>query len=341
MIAFLSLFLHVLVSPLKTQARLEAEIVMLRHQLNVLRRRGPSKPRLTVADRLIFVWLYRLFPSVLSALSAIEPETVLRWHRMGFRLYWRWKSRSRGGRPRIPGEIRRLIREMSLANRLWGAPRIHGELLKLGIEVAQSTVAKYMARSGRGRSQTWKTFLHNHAAGIAGMDFLIVPPIGFKLLFVLVILRHQRRRLISLTVTANPTAEWIARQITDAFPWDEAPNYLIRDRDASFGRAVTTRLAAMGIRDHPIAPRSPWQNGHAERLIGSIRRECLDHIVVFGDAHLRRILAVYTAYYNGFRTYLSLAKDSPGIGQSNGTVSLPRGRSLVDFITNTAGYSFR
>ena len=170
MIAFLSLFLHVLVSPLKTQARLEAEIVMLRHQVNVLRRRVPSKPRLTVADRLIFVWLYRLFPSVLSALSAIEPETVLRWHRMGFRLYWRWKSRSRGGRPRIPGEVRRLIREMSLANRLWGAPRIHGELLKLGIEVAQSTVAKYMARRGRGRSQTWKTFLHNHAAGIAAFD---------------------------------------------------------------------------------------------------------------------------------------------------------------------------
>jgi hypothetical protein len=210
MIAFLSLFLHVLVSPLKTHARLEAEVVMLRHQLNVLRRRVPSKPKLTVADRLLFVWLYRLFPSVLSALSAIEPETVLRWHRMGFRLYWRWKSRCRGGRPRIPGEIRRLIREMSLANRLWGAPRIHGELLKLGIEVAQSTVAKYMARSGRGRSQTWKTFLHNHVAGIGAMDFLIVPTVGFRLLFVLVILRHQRRRLISLTVTAHPTAEWIA-----------------------------------------------------------------------------------------------------------------------------------
>src|ERR1700736_2712633 len=191
---------------------------------------------------------------------------------------------------------------MSLANRLWGAPRIHGELLKLGIEVAQSTVAKYMAKSGRGRSQTWKTFLHNHAAGIGAMDSLVVPTVGFRLLFVLVILRHQRRRLISLSVTANPTAQWIARQITDAFPWDEAPDYLIRDRDAAFGRAVTTRLAAMGIREHPIAPRSPWQNGHAERLIGSIRRECLDHIVIIGEAHLRRIRAVYTVYYNRFRT---------------------------------------
>jgi transposase InsO family protein len=230
---------------------------------------------------------------------------------MSFRLYWRWKSRSRGGRPRIPGEIRRLIREMSQANQLWGSPRIHGELLKLGIDVAQSTVAKYMARSGRGRSQTWKTFLQNHTAGTGAMDFLIVPTVGFRLLFVLAILRHERRRLISLSVTANPTAEWIARQLTEAFPWDEAPDHLIHDRDASYGHAVAKRLAAMGIRDHPIAPRSPWQNGHAERLIGSIRRECLDQIVVLGEAHLRRILAAYVDYYNELRTHLSLDKDSP------------------------------
>jgi transposase InsO family protein len=312
MISFLLLLIHVLVSPFKTQARLEAEIVLLRHQLSLLRQLVPSKPRLTVVDRLLVVWLYRLFPSVLNAVTIVQPETVIRWHRTGFRLYWRWKSRSQGGRPRIPAEIRRLIREMSLANRLWGAPRIHGELLKLGIEVAQSTVAEYMARSGRGRSQTWKAFLHNHAAGIGAMDFLIVPTIGFRLFFVLVILRHERRRLISLSVTAHPTAEWIAQQITDAFPWDEAPDYLIRDRDASFGQAVTKRLAAMGIRDHPTAPRSPWQNGHAERLIGSIHRECLEHIVVFGEAHLRRILAAYTGYYNELRTHLSLGKDSPG-----------------------------
>src|ERR1700730_11114383 len=235
MIALMRLLLHVVISPFKTKARLEAEIIMLRHQLNVLLQRVPSKPKPTVADRLLFVWLHRLFPSVLNAVTIIQPETINRWHRTGFRLYWRWKSRSRGGRPRIPGEIRRLIREMSLANRLWGAPRIHGELLKLGIEVAQSTVAKYMARSGRGRSQTWKTFLDNHSAGTAAMDFLIVPTVGFKLLFVLAILRHERRRLISLSVTANPTAEWIARQITDAFPWDEAPDYIIRDRDGSYG----------------------------------------------------------------------------------------------------------
>jgi hypothetical protein len=223
MIAFLRLVLDVVMLPFKTKARLEAEIIMLRHQLNVLRRHVRPKPRLAVADRLLFVWLYRLFPSVLDSVTIVQPQTVIRWHRTGFRLYWRWKSRSRGGRPKISGETRRLIREMSLANRLWGAPRIHGELLKLGIEVAQSTVAKSMASGGRGRSQTWKTFLRNHSAGIGAMDFLLVPTVGFRLLFVLVILRHERRRLISLSVTANPTAEWIARRITDAFPWDEDP----------------------------------------------------------------------------------------------------------------------
>src|SRR3982074_1266435 len=219
MIAFLILFVPVLVSPFKIRVRLEAEIALLRHQLNVLRRQAPLKPRLTVADRLVFVWLYHLFPAGLNAVRIVHPEPVIRWHRTGLRLYWRWKSRARGGRPKIPGEIRRLIREMSLANRLWRAPRIHGELLKLGIVVAQSTVAKYMARSGRGRSQSWKTFWQNDAAGIAAMDFLIVPTVGFRLLFVLAILRHERRRLISLSVTGNPTAEWIVRQITDPSPW--------------------------------------------------------------------------------------------------------------------------
>ena len=251
-------------------------------------------------------------PSLLTAAVIIQPDTILRWHRAGFRAYWRWKSRSRGGRPKVAAEVRSLIRRMSLENSLWGAPRIHGELLKLGIEVAQSTVAKYMAKHHRpGRGQTWQTFLRNHVAGIGAMDFLVVPTINFRLLFVLVILRHERRRLISLSVTDHPTAEWIACQITDAFPWDEAPDYIVRDRDGCYGHAVMKRLAAMGIRDHPIAPRSPWQNGHAERLIGSIRRECLDHIVVFDEAHLRRILAAYAAHYNELRTHLSLSKDSP------------------------------
>jgi len=311
MLDFLRLFVHVLAAPFRTQAQLEAEITLLRHQLSVLRRRVPSRPRLTAADRLLFVWLCRLFPSLKSAITIVQPDTVLRWHRSGFGLYWRSRSRSRGGRPKVPIEVRSLIRRLSMENQLWGAPRIHGELLKLGIEVAQSTVAKYMAKRRPGSGQTWKTFLRNHAAGLGAMDFLVVPTINFRLLSVLVILRHERRRLISLSVTDNATAEWIAQQVTEAFPWDEAPTYLIRDRDARFGHAVRRRLAAMGIRDHPIAPRSPWQNGHAERLIGSIRRECLDHIVILGEDHLRRILKAYVAYYNERRTHLSLGKDSP------------------------------
>jgi transposase InsO family protein len=184
-----------------------------------------------------------------------------------------------------------------------GCARIHGELLKLGIEVAQSTVAKYMARSGRGRSQTWKTFLRNHAPDIAAIDLFVVPTIGFKLLYGIVIMRLDRRRLLWTDVTTNPTAEWIARQITEAFPWDQAPRHLVRDRDRSYGAFVRRRLEAMGIRDHPTAPRSPWQNGHVERLIGSIRRECLDHIVVVGEASLRRTLKTYARYYNEVRTH--------------------------------------
>jgi transposase InsO family protein len=310
--SFLGLLLHVLASPFKSQARLEAEIVFLRHQLNLLRRRLPAKPRLTAADRLLFVWLYRLVPSLLTAAVIIQPDTIVRWHRAGFPSYWRWKSRSRGGRPKVAAEVRSLIRRMSLENSLWGAPRIHGELLKLGIEVAQSTVAKYMAKRRRpGAGQTWQTFLRNHVAGIGAMDFLVVPTINFRLLFVFVILRHERRRLISLSVTDHPTAEWIAQQITEAFPWHEAPNHLIRDLDGAYGHAVTRRLAAMGIRDQPIAPQAPWQNGHAERLIGSIRRECLDHVVILGEAHLRRVLKAYAGYYNQVRTHLALAKDAP------------------------------
>jgi transposase InsO family protein len=310
MASLLGLLFHILASPFRSQARLEAEIVFLRHQLNLLRRQLPARPRLTPWAGLLFVWLYRLVPSLLNAAIVIQPDTIVRWHRAGFRSYWRWKSRSRGGRPKVFAEVRRLIRQMSAENSLWGAPRIHGELLKLGIEVAQSTVAKYMAKRRRpGSGQTSQTFLRNHVASIGVMDFLVVPTINFRVLFVLVILRHERRRLISLSVTNHPTAEWIARQITEAFPWGGAPTHLIRD--ASYGHAVTKRLAAMGIRDHPIAPRAPWQNGHAERLIGSIRRECLDHIVISGEGHLRQALKAYAAYYNHVRTHLLLDKDAP------------------------------
>ena len=289
----------------------DAEILFLRQQLLILRRSAPARLRLRNSDRLIFVWLYRLFPSLLEAAVIFRPETLVRWHRGGFRLFWRWKSRRRAGRPAVSSEIRSLVRQMSRENPLWGAPRIHGELLKLGIDISQSSVAKYMERRRGPPSQSWKTFLRNHAPHIAAVDLFIVPTIGCRLLYGLAILRLDRRHLVWTNVTTNPTAEWIARQITEAFPWDRPPRYLVRDRDRAYGAVVTQRLRAMGIRDRPIAPRSPWQNGYVERVIGSIRRECLDHVIIFGEAHLRRILATYATYYNGIRTHLALGKDAP------------------------------
>jgi len=276
MIGLLCFALAVLTSPFKSKLRLEAENAVLRHQLNVLRRRLHGRVRLTNNDRWFFIQLYRWFPSILQVLTIIQPETLLQWHRAGFCRYWRWKSNSRGGRPQIQTELRVLIRQISMENPLWGAPRIHGELLKLGFEVAQSSVAKYMAKRRGPPSQGWRTFLHNHAPDIAAMDLFVVPTIGFKLLYAFVVVRLERRDLVWINVTAHPTAEWVAHQITEAFPWNEAPRYMIRDRDRIYGTVVTRRLRAMGIRDKPIAPASPWQNGFAERLIGSIRLECLD-----------------------------------------------------------------
>jgi transposase InsO family protein len=200
---------------------------------------------------------------------------------------------------------------MSVENPLWGAPRIHGELLKLGFEVAQSSVAKYMVKQQGPPSQRWRTFLHNHAPDIAAMDLFVVPTIGFKLLYALVIVRLGRRDLVWINVTAHPTAEWVARQITEAFPWNEAPRYMIRDRDSIYGAVITRRLRAMGIRDRPTAPASPWQNGVVERLIGSIQRECVEHIIVLGEVHLRRILKSYARYYNETRTHLALVRMRP------------------------------
>ena len=311
MIGLWCFILAVLASPFKSKTRLEAENAALRHQLIVLRRKMKGRAQLTNNDRWFFIQMYRWFPSILEVFVIIRPETLVHWHRAGFRRYWRWKSRSPGGRPQIETDLRALIRRMSVENPLWGAPRIHGELLKLGFEVAQSSVAKYMVKRRGPPSQEWRTFLRNHAPDIAAMDLFVVPTIGFDLLYAFVIIRLDRRELVWINVTTNPTAEWIARQITEAFPWDDAPQYLIRDRDRIYGAIVTRRLRAMGIRDKPTAPASPWQNGFAERLIGSIRRECLDHIVVFGEAHLRRILRFYACYYNDIRTHRSLGKDAP------------------------------
>src|SRR5882724_5536286 len=296
---------------IRSRATLEAEIWTLRQQINVLRRTAPRKLSFCAVDRMIFVGLYRMFPKICDALAIVKPDTVARWHRAGFRSYWRWKSRHRCGRPPVSLEIRRLIREMSIADPLWGAPRIHGELLKLGMDIGQTSVAKYMARRRGPPSQGWKTFLRNHADGIAAMDLFVVPTISFRLLYGLLIMGHGRRQIRWLGVTAHPTAEWIANQLTEACGWEQIPRYLIRDRDGAYGEIFQRRARSIGIRDRPTSPRSPWQNAYVERLIGSIRRECLDRMIVFGEAHLRRIISGYAAYYNASRTHRSLNKDAP------------------------------
>ncbi len=340
MVAFLIQLLLALRSRFKRRARLEAENLVLRQQLVVLRRQHPGRVTLWNVDRLLFVWLYRLYPALLDAFLIVRPETVIRWHRRGFRAYWRWKSRRVGGRPRIDAEIRALIRRMNRENPLWGAPRIHGELLMLGLDVAESTVSRYLVRRRRSPSQGWKTFLRNHAAGIASLDLFVVRTISFKLLYGLVILRHARRQLVTIAVTATPTAEWIAGQVTDAFPWDEGPRYLLRDRDGAFGAVYTRRIRAMGIRDHLTAPRSPWQNGHVERLIGSIRRESLDHLVVFGEAHLHRILKIYAAYYNAVGPICRCRRMLQSSGGGRSAAASQRFPSSVGSITNTSAFRF-
>ena len=330
-----------LTSLIRARVRLEVEILILRQQINVLRRKSRKRYVFRPFDRLVFVGLYRLAPGILDALAIVRPETVVRWHRAGFRSFWRWRSGQRGGRPSVPLEIRRLIRDMSLANPLWGASRIHGELLKLGIDVGQTSVAKYMARRRGGPPQGWGTFLCNHADGVVSMDLFVVPTLSFRLLYGFLVLRHHRRRIMWLGVTANPTAEWIAQQLTEACGWEATPDYVVRDRDCAYGEAYVRRLRAMGIRDRPTAPRSPWHNACAERLIGSIRREVLDHIVVLGERHLRHVLLSHMTYHNETRTHLSLDKDAPIPRAVQGVGRIFAKPISADCITSTSGSDLR
>ncbi len=293
------------------RAALQLELLAQRHQLAVLTRKN-ARPRLRPADCMFWVLLSLLWSDRRGALTIVKPETVIAWHRKGFGVYWTWKSRrGKTGRPAASTEVRALIRRMSQDNPLWGAPRIHGELLKLGFEVSEATVSKYLTRQPKPPSQTWQTFLQNHVGCLASIDFFVVPTIRFDLLFAFIVLHHERRRVVQFAVTSHPTAAWIARQITDEFPWETAPRSMIRDRDGAYGSTVRARIAAMGIEEVVTAPRSPWQNPFVERVIGSIRRECLDHMIVLNERHLLRILASYIDYYHRYRTHLSLDKDAP------------------------------
>jgi transposase InsO family protein len=312
MLIFLAALLVALRSIFRSRLELQLENLALRNQIGVLQRSVMKRPKLSSGDRLFWVYLSRIWRDWRSTLVIVKPETVVAWHRQGFRWFWTWKVRhGQPGRPIVAREVRDLIRRMCRENPTWGVPRIHGELLKLGIDIGETSVSKYMVRGRKPPSQAWRTFLENHVAQLVSVDFFTVPTIRFQVLYVFLVLAHDRRRILHFNVTAHPTAEWTGQQLRNAFPFDQLPRYLLRDRDAIFGQDFREQVRNMGIEEVLSTPRSPWQRAFVERLIGSIRRECLDHVIVFDEGSLRRMLASYFDYYHGSRTHLSLGKDSP------------------------------
>jgi putative transposase len=312
MLIFLATLLVSLRSLIRSRLNLQLENLALRHQINVLHRSMKKRPKLSTRDRLFWVYLSRIWLDWRSVLVIVKPETVVAWHRRGFRLFWPWKVRhGESGRPSVTREVRDLIRKMCHENPTWGAPRIHGELLKLGIDIGETSVSKYMVRCRRAPSQTWRTFLENHISQLVSVDFFTVPTIRFRVLYVFLVLAHDRRRIIHFNVTAHPTAEWTGQQLRNAFPYDKVPRYLLRDRDAIFGHNFREQVRDMGIEEVLSTPRSPWERAYVERVIGSIRRECLDHVIAFDERSLRQILVSYFDYYHRSRTHLSLGKESP------------------------------
>jgi putative transposase len=283
----------------------------LRQQLEVLQRNS-KRPQFTEGDRLFWTLYSKIADGWQKVLVIARPRTILDWQKNRFKKFWERLCRRKGaGRPRTDRDVQELIRTMSRANPTWGTPRIIGELAKLGITVGKTTVDKYRVRRRGAPSPSWKTFLVNEAKGIAGVDFFTVPTATFRVLYVFVVLMHDRRRVVHFNVTEHPTAQWVAQQIVEAFPWDSAPKYMIRDNDCIYGAAFSARVKGMNIKEIKTAYRSPWQNPYCERIIGSIRRDCLDHVIIFNEAHLRRILDSYFEYYHRCRTHLSLAKDCP------------------------------
>jgi putative transposase len=307
LVSALFLLIRSLIVP---RTALAAENLALRQQLAVLNRKI-HRPQLHRRDRFFWMILSQIWKNWRNVLIIVKPETVIKWHRQGFRIYWKWKSKAPVGRPRIDKDIRDLIRRMSHENPLWGTLRLQAELRLLGYDLAESTVAKYRVRGSASPSQTWKTFLANHAKQIAAVDFFTVPTITFRNLYCFFVLLHDRRQVIHFNVTAHPTAVWTAQQIVEAFPEDTAPRYLLRDRDQIYGEEFRHRVAGMQIEEVITSPRSPFQNPYAERVIGSIRRECLDYLIIIGEDHLRRILRDYFDYYHNSRPHQSLERNSP------------------------------
>ncbi len=300
-----------LTSTFRSRLSLQLEIAALRHQLSAYRLKG-QRPRIAPSDRLIWSILAKFWHRWRSALFFAQPRTVALWQKNRFRDNWRALSQGgRLGRPKIAPELRQLIKRMWRSNPTWGSPRIVAELHKLGIEVAKSTVEKYKPHGERSPSATWRTFLDLHLKDLVAIDFFVVPTATFRVLFVFVVLAHDRRRIVHLNVTEHPIEHWTAQQIVDAFPFDTAPQYLLRDGDGICGDRVKRRLASLGINEIVTAPASPWQNAYVERVIGSLRRELLDHVVVLNERHLRRLLASYLDYYHQWRTHRSLDQDAP------------------------------
>ena len=286
------------------------ENLALRHQLLVLSRTA-GKPKFRNADRLLRICLRAVWSRWEKALVIIQPQTVIGWHRAGFRMYWRWKSRRVGGRPPIDPELIRLIRRMWRANPTWGSSRIRDELAKLGLQVSDSTIRKYRPKPQRSSSQTWKTFLHNHTKQIAAIDFFTVPTATFRVLFVFIVLAHERRKVVPFAITEAPSAFWTGQQLVNAFPFETAPRFLLRDRDGIYGAEFMRRAAGLGVEVKVIAPRSPWQNPYVERLIGSLRRECLDHVIILNERHLDAVIREFLDYYHHHRTHRALERDYP------------------------------
>lgn len=299
-------------SKLKITSNLAAENIVLRQQLAVLKRTN-RQPKIKTIDRIFWILFSRIWSSWRDSLVIVQPDTVVRWHKRGFKQFWKYKSKVKGrGRPKSNIELRTLIKKMALANPSWGAPRIHGELLRLGFEISERTVSSLMPKRppGKKQSQNWRTFLNNHT-NTCSLDFFTVPTATFKILYVLVILSHSHRKVVHFNVTSNPTAQWTAQQVVEAFPEETVPKYLMRDRDATYGTFFRNRVKNMGIQEVVSAPRSPWQNPFVERLIGSIRREYLDKVVVLNNTHLKNILSSYFQYYHDDRTHLGLEKNTP------------------------------
>ena len=311
MIRLIHFTLTLVTTSVRSRLSLQAENAALRNQLSLYRNSG-QRPRIRPADRLLWCFIAKFWSGWRAALYFVQPRTVTTWQKKRFRDHWRALSQpAKAGRPRISRELRKLIGRMWEANPTWGSPKIVAELAMLGIDVAKSTVEKYQPKRTGPPSPTWRTFLDQHVQNLVSIDFFIVPTVKFRVLFVFIVLAHDRRRIVHFNVTEHPTAQWTAQQIVEAFPFDTAPSYLIRDGDGIYGERVTWRIESLGIDEVITAPSSPWQNAYVERVIGTLRRELFDHVIVLSEWHLKRLMSSYLDYYHPWRTHQSLNNDAP------------------------------